>query len=269
MSREIKVFKSKTGILMVRDVETGDTLPFSELVKAGHEEELILIPQETVPSITVNGTKLEVVEGYEYVTGRDVEHHLQEGETLYFTDLEGCMKLIYNNGIGRLYSNRNSPSLVESGYRMDEVTRKFWLIKSEQGQLTMTITKFEMYFHKETDEWIIKNSKTSEEDFLEIEFTGFISKQEEVVKETLEPKVEESKPFVKVTDYEAVQHLLAGDIMLGMNSDTYLNYHRNHPYPDGKLSWRDINGKDMTPEGEVLDLEFVRKNEWWMKECRK
>ncbi|MED3013753.1 hypothetical protein P4359_32745, partial [Bacillus thuringiensis] len=100
-------------------------------VKAGHEEELILIPQETVPSITVNGTKLEVVEGYEYVTGRDVEHHLQEGETLYFTDLEGCMKLIYNNGIGRLYSNRNSPSLVESGYRMDEVTRKFWLIKSE------------------------------------------------------------------------------------------------------------------------------------------
>lgn len=29
----------------------------------------------------------------------------------------------------------------------------------------MTITKFEMYFHKETDEWIIKNSKTSEEDF--------------------------------------------------------------------------------------------------------
>lgn len=30
---------------------------------------------------------------------------------------------------------------------------------------------------------------------IEIEFTGFISKQEEVVKETLEPKVEESKPL--------------------------------------------------------------------------
>ncbi|PGF05198.1 hypothetical protein [Bacillus toyonensis] len=131
MSREIKVFTSKTGVLTVKDVETGETMPFSELVKAGHEEELILVPEKTVPSITVNGTKLEVVEGCEYVTGRDVEHHLREGETLYFTDLNGYMKLLYNNGIGRLYSNRNSSSLVESGYRMDEVTRMFWLIKSK------------------------------------------------------------------------------------------------------------------------------------------
>ncbi|MEC2463785.1 hypothetical protein P9X10_02560 [Bacillus cereus] len=136
MSREINLFRSaKTDIVMVRDIKTGETLPLEDLVKSYSNDEIIVVSKELkVESegvIIVNGTKLPYVEGYEYVTGNEVESRLRNGEELQFLNEDLHLKLIEDEGVSKLCFNSHEGQYIELGYSMEDVKSDFWLVKVE------------------------------------------------------------------------------------------------------------------------------------------